>query len=171
MAKGATLACYFHYADMLEATLRDVFTMALPNAMPNRLAPSQQSLEDALGAMLLEQVYRAMQQLAIHGQPITQQAIGEIVQLTPQGLKRYPSVRVVLERLAEENRLQQQREAEVQLEQLTQRVRAAALELRIRREPVTQRAISRALQIPWSSLRTHEALKAVLREVAGSQTE
>ena len=120
--------------------------------------------------MLLEQVYRAMHQLEIHGQPITQQAVGEIVQMTPQGLKRYPNVRVVLEQLAEENRMHQQREAELQLEQLIQRVRAAAIQLRARGEPVTQRAMGRALQIPWSSLRTHEAIKAVLREVTGRQT-
>ena len=120
--------------------------------------------------MLLEQVYRAMHQLEIHGQPITQQAVGEIVQMTPQGLKRYPNVRVVLEQLAEENRMHQQRGAELQLEQLIQRVRAAAIQLRARGEPVTQRAMGRALQIPWSSLRTHEAIKAVLREVTGRQT-
>ena len=171
-AKGATLACYFHYADILDVTLGDVFIVALPDAMSeeihSRLTKAQQSPEQALDAVLCEQVCRAMRQLEMHGQPITQQAIGEIVQMTPQGLKRYPGVRVVLEQLAEENRKHQQRESEVQLEQLIQRVRVAAIQLRARGESVTQRAISRVLQIPWSSLRTHEAIKAVLREVAGS---
>ena len=110
-----------------------------------------------------------MQQLETNKQPITQQAIGEIMQMTPQGLKRYPSVRVMLEQLAEENRMHQQREAEVQVEQLIQQVRVAAIQLRARGGLVTQRAMSRALKIPWSSLRIHEAVKAVLREVAGSQ--
>ena len=144
-AKGATLACYFSYTDMLKVTLRNVFMLALPDAMPDeiqsRLTKAQQVSEHALDRMPLEQVYRAMHQLEIHEQPITQQAVGEIVQMTPQGLKRYPSVRVVLEQLAEENRMQQQREAEVQLEQLIERVRVTVIQLRARGEPVTQRAI------------------------------
>ena len=144
-AKGATLACYFSYTDMLKVTLRNVFMLALPDAMPDeiqsRLTKAQQVSEHALDRMPLEQVYRAMHQLEIHEQPITQQAVGEIVQMTPQGLKRYPSVRVVLEQLAEENRMQQQREAEVQLEQLIERVRVTVIQLRARGEPVTQRTI------------------------------
>lgn len=174
MAKGATLACYFRYADMLKVTLRDIFALALPDAMLDEMQSDltiQQSLKHALDAMVLEQVHRAMHQLEIRGHAITQQAIGEIVQMTPQGLKRYPSVRVVLEQLASNNRDHQQHEADMQVQHLLEQVRSAAILLQARGEPVTQRAIGRVLQIPWSSLRTHAAIKAVLREVAGSRTE
>ena len=36
-AKGATLACYFRYTDMLKVTLRDVFMMALLDAIPDEM--------------------------------------------------------------------------------------------------------------------------------------
>lgn len=166
MAKGATLACYFRYADMLKVTLRDIFALALPDAMLDEMQSDltiQQSLKHALDAMVLEQVHRAMHQLEIRGHAITQQAIGEIVQMTPQGLKRYPSVRVVLEQLASNNRDHQQHEADMQVQHLLEQVRSAAILLQARGEPVTQRAIGRVLQIPWSSLRTCSYQSSIAR--------
>jgi hypothetical protein len=109
----------------------------------NRVEQSQ-TRENAL----LEQVMQAIEYLQSSGKQITQQAIGDIVGITPDGLKYYPKVKHVLKHIAEEAYSNRPRNFVLRENTLVEQVQEAVEMLKSSGELVTM--LYENEQSPWA---------------------
>jgi hypothetical protein len=89
--------------------------------------------------------------------------------MTPQGLKKYPMVAAFLRHHTAGQATQRQQERQAAEAQLLQRARDVVARLQASRQCVSQRAIARELNIPWSSLRAYPTIRTWLKTLEKNQ--
>jgi transcriptional regulator with XRE-family HTH domain len=168
--RGATFSDYLKFARYLDVTLLELFTWAVSRCRETTEAKSEGfafprplDIRQEFEGVILQRVEQAARHLEVQGNPVTQQAVGNIVGMTPQGLKKYPKVKSFLTERAAMNRVNRRLASEEREDDLLQKIPIVAEELRLGHKHVSQRAIAGALGIPWSSLRSYPRVRELLR--------
>ncbi len=114
---------------------------------------------------LLEQVGNAIEQLKLLGVSITQKAVSEYVGRNRRHLKHYPRVKALLD--LETSRIRTKRtKTELKEDELNVKVSVAIKELEISGLTVTQKAVSKKLQVPLVDLRRYSSVKSLFQQAA-----
>lgn len=169
--RGATFRDYAIYAQWLGISLTDLFDQVVSHVdqavAGSALLPSPLSIEirQELESILLQQVEQAAQALEAQGYLVTLQAIGEQVCMTPQGLKKYPLIAAFLAQQTLRNAASHQI-ARIEFEKvLLKRAQMVVEQLQMSGQTVSHRAIARALNIPWSTLRSYQCVREWLQSL------
>lgn len=111
---------------------------------------------------VLVQVQQAVDQLRSHNQPVSQSAVAELVGIALPTLRRYRTVRSVLQQLAAPRRSDNANNREQRQAELMHEVSQAIKELEARAQPVTQLAISVIVGMSPAGLRRYPHVRAML---------
>ena len=102
--------------------------------------------------ILAEQVRQAIQQLHDQGQPVSRQAVGQMIGLTPRALAKYHLVRPLLSQIVEEYRNDRPQRTEQRESELLKQVRQVIKQLQEQGQPITQKAVSQRLGLTAPAL-------------------
>ena len=116
---------------------------------------------------LMIKIEAAIAQLEATGQPITQRTIARVVEVPLPNLKVYERIDTHLKQVASRRHLDHHRAEEAILSEneMVVKVERAIEHLEASGEPVTQRAVSRIIGIPASSLYYYPKVIAILKSV------
>ena len=166
--RGQKLNHYFDYAAFLGVSMRELFEL-VTREIEDDPQKAEQSRKEIFEAALLSKVKTAAKRLEDSEQEVTQRAIGNIVAMSVDSLKHYPTVREYLESFTAPHVLQIKR-----LERentFLDQAKTAVLKLRGRGEAVTQTAIGQEMGRAPEGFRLYERLYTYVLEVADSPQE
>jgi AraC-like DNA-binding protein/DNA-binding XRE family transcriptional regulator len=138
--------------------LLDQISLSFPEQQKRR----KQQKEDALVA----HVQQAINTLKARSQPITQEAIGELVQMTPASLRYYPRVHALLQEAMQPHYRERKPRNRPDETVVLQQVQEAMATLKAAGEMITQQGIHRLVGLPLSRLRSYPQVNAILEQVA-----
>jgi hypothetical protein len=124
-----------------------------------RLRRKQQALLH--GQTLAEHVQRASQQLRDQGLPVSRQAVGELVGLTPRALAKYHQVRPLLSQIVEAYRHDRPQRTKQHENELLKQVQQAMKHLQEQGLPITQKAVSQQLGLTAPALMYYPSFRKV----------
>jgi hypothetical protein len=176
--RGASFRDYLAYAEYLNVSVSQLIrSIIIPASETDesllRLAPllATETIREDIGEALLQAIQQAVLQLEAAGSDVTQESIGAAIGMTPQGLKKYPMVAAFLRQYTAGQVTQRQQDRQAAEAQLLQRARDVVARLQASRQCVSQRAIARELNIPWSSLRAYPTVRTWLKTLEKYQQE
>lgn len=151
-ARNAKLQWYLRYADFLKVRFQTMFEEPLP-------AQPEQTDEDKL----VKKVQQAITSLEQAGELVTQQAICQMIDITPARLNRYPQLKEMW--VASRTRWYQQRETKLveQVHQIAARILAET------GQPGTQKEICRQLGWSVTGLNKYPRAKAAMKQQVTEQ--
>jgi (2Fe-2S) ferredoxin len=114
---------------------------------------------------LAEQVQKAIQLLHDRGQPVSRQAVGELIGLAPKALARYHGVRPLLSQIVEEYRNERPQRAKQREGELLKQVRQVIKQLQEQGRPITQKAVSQRLGLTAQALMYYPGFRKVYQEM------
>jgi (2Fe-2S) ferredoxin len=114
---------------------------------------------------LVEQVRKAIQQLHDQGNPVSRQAVGELVGLTPKALAKYHLLRPLLSQIVEEYRNDRPQRTEQRESELLKQVRQVIKQLQEQGQPITQKAVSQRLGLTAPALMYYPRFRKVYHKV------
>jgi hypothetical protein len=114
---------------------------------------------------LAEQVRKAIQQLHDQGQPVSRQAVGELIGLTPRALAKYHLVRPLLSQVVEEYRNDRPRRTKQRESELLAQVRQVIEQLQEQGLRVTQKAVGQRLGLTAPALMYYPRFRRVYHKV------
>jgi hypothetical protein len=114
---------------------------------------------------LAEQVRQAIQQLHDQGKPVSRQAVGEIIGLTPKALAKYHLVRPLLTQILEEYRNDRPQRTEQRESDLLKQVRQVIKQLQEQGRPITQKEVSQRLGLTAPALMYYPRFREVYHKV------
>ena len=165
--RGASFLGYTRYAALFNYSLQDLFTTVYPDVIDEsdkrERLQSRRRLQ-LREEFLLEQVMQAEQQTGVSGHSLSQQAVGDIVQMSPQGLKKYNRVKAVLQRITREATSRREQDLVQRDQVLIAQIDEAARTLQEQGKRLSQRAIAAYLGIAWSSIRSSKVVATGLRQ-------
>ena len=115
--------------------------------------------------ILAEQVRQAIQQLHDQGQPVSRQAVGQMIGLTPRALAKYHLVRPLLSQIVEEYRNDRPQRTEQRESELLKQVRQVIKQLQEQGQPITQKAVSQRLGLTAPALMYYPRFRKVYHKV------
>lgn len=101
---------------------------------------------------LAEQVRQAIQQLHDQGKPVSLQAVGKLICLSPRSLAKYHLLRPLISQIVEEYRNDQPQRTEQRESELLEQVRQVIKQLQEQDLPITQKAVSQRLGLTVPAL-------------------
>jgi DNA-binding XRE family transcriptional regulator len=110
---------------------------------------------------LAEQVRQAIQQLLAQKQPLSRQAVGKIVGLTPRALARYPQIRPLLSQISEIYKMNGPRRTKRRERELLEQVRQIMKQLQEQGLPITQKAVSIQLGLTTTALMYYPGFRKI----------
>jgi transcriptional regulator with XRE-family HTH domain len=116
-----------------------------------------------VGDELVAKVEDAIDQLRTNGLPVTQYAIGSVLEISLYFLKSYPQVRALLEQFEEGYSEHRSEQALLREEALLVRVQAATAHFISRNEAVTSLAVSKAIEVSTWVLSYYPRVRAFLK--------
>ena len=128
-----------------------------------RIRRKQQALLH--GQTLAEQVQRASHQLRDQGLPVSRQAVGELVGLTPRALAKYHQVRPLLSQIVEAYRHDRPQRTKQHESELLKQVQQAMKHLQKQGLPITQKAVSQQLGLTAPALMYYPSFRKVYYRV------
>jgi biotin operon repressor len=114
---------------------------------------------------LAEQVRKAIQQLHDQGQPVSRQAVGELVGLTPRALAKYHLLRPLLSQIVEEYRNDRPQRTEQRENELLKQVRQLIKQLQEQGLPITQKAVGQRLGLTSPALMYYPRFRKIYHQV------
>lgn len=114
---------------------------------------------------LAEQVREAIQQLHDQGQPVSRQAVGGLIGLTPRALAKYHLVRPLLSQVVEEYRNDRPRRTKQRESELLEQVRQVIKQLQEQGRPITQKAVSQRLGLTAQALMYYPRFRKIYHKV------
>lgn len=114
---------------------------------------------------LAEQVRKAIQQLHDQGQPVSRQAVGELVGLTPRALAKYHLLRPLLSQIVEEYKNDRPQRTEQRENELLKQVRQVIKQLQEQGLPITQKAVSQRLGLTAPALMYYPRFRKIYHQV------
>jgi AraC-like DNA-binding protein len=114
---------------------------------------------------LAEQVRWAIQQLHEQELPVSRQAVGELVGLTPRALAKYHQVRPLLSQIVEAYRNDRPQRTKQRESKLLELVQQAMKQLQEHDLPITQKALSQQLGLTASALMNYPRIRKVYYRV------
>ena len=115
--------------------------------------------------ILAEQIRQAIQQLHDQGQPVSRQAVGQMIGLTPRALAKYHLVRPLLSQIVEEYRNDRPQRTEQRESELLKQVRQVIKQLQEQVQPITQKAVSQRLGLTAPALMYYPRFRKVYHKV------
>jgi transcriptional regulator with XRE-family HTH domain len=176
--RGASFRDYLAYAGYLNVAVSQLIrSIIIPASETDEsllcLAPplATETIREDIGGALLQAIQQAVLQLEAAGSDVTQESIGAVIGMTPQGLKKYPMVAAFLRQHTREQATQRRRNWQASEAQLLERVHALVVQLQATGQPVSQRAIARGLNMPWSSFRSYPTVRTWLQKLEKNQQD
>ena len=114
---------------------------------------------------LAEQVRKAIQQLHDQGKPVSRQAVGELIGLTPRALAKYHLVRPLLSQIVEEYRNDRPQRTEQRESELLKQVWQVIKQLQEQGRQITQTAVSQRLGLTAPALMYYPRFRKVYHKV------
>ena len=114
---------------------------------------------------IAEQVRKAIQQLHDQEQPVSRQAIGELIGHTPRALAKYPLVRSLLSQIAEEYRKDRPQRTKQRESELLTQVRQVIRQLQEQGLRITQKAVAQQLGLTAPALMHYPRFRKVYHKV------
>ncbi|HLV97697.1 MAG TPA: hypothetical protein VKT82_03375 [Ktedonobacterales bacterium] len=136
----------------------DQVSLSFPEQQQHR----KQQKEDALVVL----VQQAIGTLKARDQPITQEAIGDLVQMTPAALCYYPRVHAMLQEAMQPRYRERKPRNRPDEAVVLQQVQEAMATLKAAGELITQQGIHRLVGLSLSRLRSYPQVNAILEQVA-----
>lgn len=156
---------YVEYTAHLGLSLRDLFSTPLPPDNEEQLRHAKWKARQQREQELVDQVRRAIEDLAANDEPVTQQSVSQRVGRSVRGLRMYPRVKTILEQVVAEGKRLSREQAAQREQALVEEVEAAIERLRAAGQPVNQNAICRAVGLmTLASLKRYPRVRAILEE-------